>query len=221
VAQLIPAAVSNTEDGLTMIIPDISSKVLKTHFAGDFNADNILLVAGWSKALCLPLDALRKAFMTVHVPGRFDMVWNDKRRRVIVDYAHTPDALERVLRTAKSLCRGTLSVVFGCGGDRDRTKRPIMGGIAENEADKVWVTSDNPRTENPETIIQEILAGMHTEKFQVMVQREDAIAAACRALRDGDWLVVAGKGHEDYQIIGRTKHHFDDREMVCREMEKC
>ena len=221
IAQLKPTVVNNTEDGLTMSVPGISSDALETHFVGDFNADNILLVAGWSKALGLPLTALRKALLTVHVPGRFDMVWNDKQRRVIVDYAHTPDALERVLRTARSLCRGTLSVVFGCGGDRDRTKRPIMGSIAEKEADMAWVTSDNPRTEDPEVIINEIVAGMHSKKFQVIIRREEAIATACKALRDGDWLVVAGKGHEDYQIIGRTKHHFDDRELVRQEMEKC
>ncbi len=221
IAQLKPTVVNNTEDGLTMSVPGISSEALETHFVGDFNADNILLVAGWSKALGLPLTALRKALLTVHVPGRFDMVWNDKQRRVIVDYAHTPDALERVLRTARSLCRGTLSVVFGCGGDRDRTKRPIMGSIAEKEADMAWVTSDNPRTEDPEVIINEIVAGMHSKKFQVIIRREEAIATACKALRDGDWLVVAGKGHEDYQIIGRTKHHFDDRELVRQEMEKC
>ncbi len=221
IAQLKPTVVNNTEDGLTMSVPGISSEALETHFVGDFNADNILLVAGWSKALGLPLTALRKALLTVHVPGRFDMVWNDKRRRVIVDYAHTPDALERVLRTARSLCRGTLSIVFGCGGDRDRTKRPIMGSIAEKEADMAWVTSDNPRTEDPEVIINEIVAGMHSKKFQVIIRREEAIATACKALRDGDWLVVAGKGHEDYQIIGRTKHHFDDRELVRQEMEKC
>lgn len=221
VAQLTPTTVNNTEDGLTMIVPALSSEVLETHFVGDFNADNILLVAGWSQSLGLPLSALRKALLTVHVPGRFDMVWNDKRRRVIVDYAHTPDALERVLRTARSLCRGTLSVVFGCGGDRDRTKRPIMGSIAEKEADMAWVTSDNPRTEDPQGIINEIVAGMHSKKFRVLIHREAAIAEACKALRDGDWLVVAGKGHEDYQIIGRTKHHFDDREVVCEEMKKC
>lgn len=220
-AQLKPTVMNNTEDGLTMSVPGISSDALETHFVGDFNADNILLVAGWSKALGLPLTALRKALLTVHVPGRFDMVWNDKQRRVIVDYAHTPDALERVLRTARSLCRGTLSIVFGCGGDRDRTKRPIMGSIAEKEADMAWVTSDNPRTEDPEVIINEIVAGMHSKKFQVIIRREEAIATACKALRDGDWLVVAGKGHEDYQIIGRTKHHFDDRELVRQEMEKC
>ena len=138
---------------------------------------------------------------------------------MIVDYAHTPDALERVLTTARSLCRGKLSCVFGCGGDRDKTKRPIMGAIAERLSDKAWLTSDNPRTENPTDIINDVRAGMKTDKFSVVEKREEAIAKACAELKDGDWLVIAGKGHEDYQIVGKTKHHFDDREEAVKAME--
>ena len=164
---------------------------------------------------------MRAALASVRVPGRFEKVWNKNGKHVIVDYAHTPDALERVLTTARSLCRGCLSTVFGCGGDRDRTKRPIMGHIAETLADKAWLTSDNPRTENPGAIIADVRAGMTTKKFEVVEDRAEAIKRACAALQEGDWLVIAGKGHEDYQIVGKTKHHFDDREEAVKAMEGC
>jgi UDP-N-acetylmuramoyl-L-alanyl-D-glutamate--2,6-diaminopimelate ligase len=166
----------------------------------------------------VPEDAMRKAIATVRVPGRFEKVWSKNGKHVIVDYAHTPDALERVLNVARSLCRGKLSTVFGCGGDRDKTKRPIMGGIAERIADKAWLTSDNPRTEKPADIIADVRAGMTTDKFEVVENREEAINRACAELKSGDWLVIAGKGHEDYQIIGKTKHHFDDREIAVKAM---
>ena len=173
----------------------------------------------WAKAIGISESSIRKALATVKVPGRFEMTFNDGARRVIVDYAHTPDALERVLRVARSLCKGKLSVVFGCGGDRDRNKRPMMGAIAEQGADFAWVTSDNPRTEKPEDIIADIVKGMHSDHFKVIVSREDAIREACKAMQAGDFLVVAGKGHENYQIIGKTKHHFDDHEVILREMK--
>lgn len=213
--------VVNTEDGLKFTLPMVAADAFETPLCGDFNVDNVLLVLGWAHSIGVPETAIRKALATVRVPGRFEKVWNKNGKHVIVDYAHTPDALERVLNTARSLCRGTLSVVFGCGGDRDRTKRPIMGDIAERMADKAWLTSDNPRTENPADIIKDVLAGMKTDKFEVEENRAIAIQRACAALKDGDWLVIAGKGHEDYQIIGKTKHHFDDREEAVKAMEKC
>lgn len=218
-AMVVPRSVENSENGLVLDVPFVSSHVLKTGLVGDFNADNALLVSAWARTLGISDAAIEKALLTVKVPGRFEVTFNDGARRVIVDYAHTPDALERVLHTARSLCKGKLSVVFGCGGDRDRNKRHIMGAIAEREADFAWVTSDNPRTENPEAIIAEIVSGMHTKKFRVVVSREEAISKACHALQAGDMLVVAGKGHENYQIIGTTKHHFDDHEIILREMK--
>jgi UDP-N-acetylmuramoyl-L-alanyl-D-glutamate--2,6-diaminopimelate ligase len=213
--------VENTEDGLKMLLPAISGVPFETPLCGDFNVDNVMLVLSWAKAVGVPEAAMRKALAGIRVPGRFEKVWNRNGRHVIVDYAHTPDALERVLSTARSLCRGKLSCVFGCGGDRDKTKRPIMGAIAERMADKAWLTSDNPRTENPADIINDVRAGMKTDKFSVVENREEAIYKACAELKDGDWLVIAGKGHEDYQIIGKTKHHFDDREIAVKAMEKC
>lgn len=213
--------VKNTENGLEFTLPAVAAEAFETPLCGDFNVDNVLLVLAWAKAVGVPELSMRAALASVRVPGRFEKVWNKAGKHVIVDYAHTPDALERVLNTARSLCRGRLSVVFGCGGDRDKTKRPIMGGIAERLADKAWLTSDNPRTENPSDIIDDVRAGMSTDKFEVVEDRSSAIAQACAALKDGDWLVIAGKGHEDYQIVGKTKHHFDDREEAVKAMEKC
>ena len=214
-------AVKSTEEGLEMLLPMIAKEKLETPLCGEFNVDNVLLVLAWANAIGIPELAMRAAIASVRVPGRFEKVWNKGGRHVIVDYAHTPDALERVLNTARSLCRGTLSTVFGCGGDRDRTKRPIMGHIAETLADKAWLTSDNPRTEDPLAIIEDVRAGMKTDKFEVVPDRAEAIRKACAALKDGDWLVIAGKGHEDYQIVGKTKHHFDDREQAVKAMEEC
>ncbi len=211
-------AVENTEDGLKFVLPAVAADRFETPLCGDFNVDNVLLVLSWAKAIGISETAMRKAIDTVRVPGRFEKVWNKNGIHVVVDYAHTPDALERVLMTARGLCRGKLSCIFGCGGDRDKTKRPIMGEIAERLSDKAWLTSDNPRTENPTDIISDVKAGMKTDKFEVVELRDEAIKRACAELKDGDWLVVAGKGHEDYQIIGKTKHHFDDHEEVVKAM---
>lgn len=221
-AQIRPLGeVKNTEDGLSFVLSAAPEIKYETPLCGDFNVDNVLLVLGWAKSIGLSEEVIRMALSKIRVPGRFEKVWNKNGIHVVVDYAHTPDALERVLKTARSLCRGTLSTIFGCGGDRDKTKRPIMGSIAERLADKAWLTSDNPRTEVPSEIIKDVLAGMTTNKFEVVEERAEAIVKACCALKDGDWLVIAGKGHEDYQIIGKTKHHFDDREEAVKAMEKC
>ena len=211
-------SVVNTENGLEFTLPMVAKEKFETPLCGDFNVDNVLLVLAWANALQVPELSMRAALASVRVPGRFEKVWNRDGKHVVVDYAHTPDALERVLATARKLCRGKLSTVFGCGGDRDRTKRPIMGHIAETIADTAWLTSDNPRTEDPLAIIEDVRAGMSTDKFVVVADRAEAIRKACAALKDGDWLVIAGKGHEDYQIVGKTKHHFDDREEAVKAM---
>jgi len=147
------------------------------------------------------------------VPGRFETVDEGQPFLVAVDYAHTPDALERVLRQARELASGRVIAVFGAGGDRDRAKRPLMGSIARSLADLVVVTSDNPRTEDPSAIIDEVVAGMpDLDGVTVEPDRMAAIGAAVGMARPGDVVVIAGKGHEDYQIVGRSKSHFDDRE---------
>jgi len=213
-AEVVPTQLRTGEDGIDFQLDRLSAVPFHSRLCGEFNADNILLVCGWVLANQYSERSLRAALLDVQIPGRFEMVYNDGSRRVIVDYAHKPDALERVLATARSLCKRKLVVVFGCGGDRDQGKRPIMGQIAENVADMCFVTSDNPRTENAETILREIVAGMHKNSHAVIADRAQAIQVACRTLDAGDWLVVAGKGHEDYQIIGTTKQPFDDRKVV-------
>src|SRR5690606_13047510 len=127
----------------------------------------------------------------------------------------TPDALERVLNSLRPLTKGSLVCLFGCGGDRDRAKRPIMGGIAAETADRSFLTSDNPRTENPDAIISEVLAGIaDRSRVAVIADRKEAIRAALDSLGEGDCLLIAGKGHEDYQIIGKEKRHFSDQEEI-------
>jgi UDP-N-acetylmuramoyl-L-alanyl-D-glutamate--2,6-diaminopimelate ligase len=155
------------------------------------------------------------------VPGRFERVEAGQPFLVAVDYAHTPDALERVLTTARKLvgAGGRLGVVFGCGGDRDRGKRPLMGEIAARLADRIWVTSDNPRSERPEAIIAEIVAGIppagpDRARHATVADRKAAIQSALEWAEAGDVVVIAGKGHETYQILGSEVVPFDDRDVA-------
>lgn len=150
------------------------------------------------------------------VKGRVEVVPTDGDYTILIDYAHTPDALENVLRSMRAVTDGRLVALFGCGGDRDKTKRPIMGQIAADNADFVIVTSDNPRTEEPEAIIADITAGLKGKRtpHKTIVSRPEAIEWAIENHRPGDVIVLAGKGHEDYQIVGKTKHHMDEREIV-------
>lgn len=157
-----------------------------------------------------------------NVPGRMEIVPTDTPYTVVIDYAHTPDALENVLRSLRAITTGRIFAVFGCGGDRDRTKRPIMGGIAAANADVVIVTSDNPRTEDPEAILDDIMAGINHPAAAVyrICDRRKAIAEAMHMAGAGDVILLAGKGQETYQIIGREKHHLDEREVVADVLAK-
>lgn len=148
--------------------------------------------------------------------GRLEPVPNDRGFTVLIDYAHTPDGLENAISSARIFTKGRVITVFGCGGNRDRTKRPQMGAIASRLSDYAWVTSDNPRKEDPAAIIEEILTGMTdlSGHYSVEPDRAAAIAAALSSARSGDTVLIAGKGHETYQIIGETRIHFDDREEV-------
>jgi UDP-N-acetylmuramoyl-L-alanyl-D-glutamate--2,6-diaminopimelate ligase len=197
---------------------------------GKFNAYNILAALAALKGLGIGDNIVADGIRSLKcVPGRLERVPNGAGINVIVDYAHKPDALEKVLKTLREV-RGSnrLITVFGCGGDRDRTKRPIMGKLAVELSDHVFITSDNPRTENPEGIIKEILVGTAGFKnFSVSPDRKESISAAVRFARPGDLVLIAGKGHEDYQIIldpsqpGKTKKiHFDDREVAAAEIAK-
>lgn len=213
--------------GLTMKIatPDGAISV-RSRLCGRFNAQNILAATAVAWRWGIPLDVVGRAVESVTcVPGRFEAVANDREIMALVDYAHTPDALENVLAHARELKGGPnnrLIVVFGCGGDRDRAKRPLMGKAAGRLADVVIVTSDNPRSEKPGSIINEILSGVREVAgqlrggmgYEVIENRREAVDRAVKLAWPGDVIVVAGKGHEDYQIIGSKKLHFDDREVL-------
>ena len=224
--------------GISGVLQTPSGEVpFRSEMLGRFNLYNILAAAGAGVALGLPLDAIRAGIERHRpVPGRMERVPNDRGVTLIVDYAHTGDALENVLQTVSALDARRIITVFGCGGDRDRSKRPVMAGIAGRYSDLTLITSDNPRTEDPAEIIREVRAGIlplglreyraddlavvsrrddsaACEKgFTTVAGRRDAIRLAVRISRPGDIVLLAGKGHEDYQIIGTTKHHFDDRE---------
>ncbi|MBZ0233740.1 MAG: UDP-N-acetylmuramoyl-L-alanyl-D-glutamate--2,6-diaminopimelate ligase, partial [Deltaproteobacteria bacterium] len=204
----------STVDGIWARISTPRGELLVTSrpLIGRYNVANIALVVGIGEALGLPHDVIARGIASVPgVPGRVERVPNDAGLDLVVDYAHTPDALENVLRTLRPLCKRRLICVFGCGGDRDPTKRPKMGAVVSALADLVVVTSDNPRTEDPRAIVEMILPAVPSP-FYVDVDRRTAIRAAIAAATPGDIVLVAGKGHEDYQILGTTKIHFDDRE---------
>ena len=178
---------------------------------------NALTVLGTVLQMGVGLEEACKSLSTATgVKGRVEVVPTDGDYTILIDYAHTPDALENVLKSMRQVTEGRLVALFGCGGDRDRKKRPIMGRIAQENADFVIVTSDNPRTEQPEAIVAEILAGMDESRanMQVIVDRPKAIEWAIEHHQPGDVIVLAGKGHEDYQVIGKTKIHMDEREIV-------
>ena len=178
---------------------------------------NILTAAACTHALGLGLDAVAAALATCGgAPGRFERVAHSGDFAVVVDYAHTDDALRNVLRTARDVTRGRVITVFGCGGDRDRTKRAPMGEAAASLSDVVIATSDNPRTEDPEAILHDVEVGLRAvgKPYMKIVDRREAIRRAVEEARAGDLVVIAGKGHEDYQIIGAEKRHFDDREVA-------
>ncbi|MBA3498174.1 MAG: UDP-N-acetylmuramoyl-L-alanyl-D-glutamate--2,6-diaminopimelate ligase, partial [Gemmatimonadales bacterium] len=181
---------------------------------GDFNVSNALGAAAAALALGLPLsDVAGRLAATPQVPGRMERI-ADTPCIVLRDYAHTPDALERALATLRPLTRGRLIVVFGCGGDRDRGKRPLMGRVAAMGADLAIATSDNPRTEDPGAIIDEIEQGMGDVPHLRITDRLAAIHAGLEAAREGDTLLLAGKGHEIYQVLGTERVPFDERAIV-------
>jgi UDP-N-acetylmuramoyl-L-alanyl-D-glutamate--2,6-diaminopimelate ligase len=178
---------------------------------------NILTAAACAHALGINYDAVVEALKTCGgAPGRFERVAHEGDFAVVVDYAHTDDALLNVLRTARDVTRGRVITVFGCGGDRDRTKRAPMGEAAASLSDVVIATSDNPRTEDPESILRDVEVGLRAagKPYLKIVDRRDAIHRAIGEARAGDLVMIAGKGHEDYQIVGAEKRHFDDREVA-------
>jgi len=195
-----------------------------TSLLGRHNVSNLLAAAGLCLGCGFGLDAIAAGLSKAKtVPGRLEPVDCGQNFSVLIDYAHTDDALKNVLSTLKPLCKGKLTVVFGCGGDRDRTKRPRMARVVEQLADFVIVTSDNPRTEAPETIIGEIFTGFEkptADKITHEVDRKKAIKLAIENASADDIVLIAGKGHETYQIIGKQKFDFDDKTVVKEYLER-
>jgi UDP-N-acetylmuramoyl-L-alanyl-D-glutamate--2,6-diaminopimelate ligase len=190
---------------------------------GGFMVYNSLDVLGAAMALGVPLEKSAEALgRSARVKGRVEVVPTGTDYTMLIDYAHTPDAIDNVLTSVRGFARGRVVALFGCGGDRDRTKRPKMGALAAQLADFVIVTSDNPRTEQPADIINEILAGMKDTKtpYVVIENRVEAIHYAMDNAKKGDVIVLCGKGHETYQIIGTVKHHLDEREIIAEHLKK-
>ena len=192
---------------------------VRSSLVGRPNVYNIVAAVSAGTALGLPIDAIERGIEALPgVPGRFQLVSGAQDEvTAVVDYAHTDDALRNLLETARPLARGRLITVFGCGGDRDRTKRPLMGAVADRLSDVIVVTSDNPRSEDPTRIIDEIRRGLSAEmrrdsghRLLTIVDRGEAISKAIELARPGDLVLIAGKGHEKYQAIGERVLPFDD-----------
>ena len=184
---------------------------LRSHLLGDFNLSNLLAVIGVLGQLQItPAEIAALLPQLDPIAGRMQRVATDADIEVVVDYAHTPDALEHALAASRRHCRGQLWCVFGCGGDRDAGKRPLMGAVAGRLADRIVLTSDNPRRENPQHILDQIAAGIDVADVMIESDRATAISLAIRRARRGDMVLLAGKGHEDYQLIGAEIRPFND-----------
>lgn len=208
-------------DGTDLILRTPAGEIrYRLQLIGRPNIYNVMAATGAALSLGISKSEIRRGIEGLEgVPGRVEKVDAGQPFTVVVDYAHSPDALENLLNTVSLLPHKKLITVFGCGGDRDKSKRPIMGAIAVRMSDLVFATSDNPRSEDPLEILEEIEAGMHKgpAPYRILPDRREAIKAAVSSARKGDVVVIAGKGHEDYQILGDRTIHFDDRE-VAREL---
>jgi UDP-N-acetylmuramoyl-L-alanyl-D-glutamate--2,6-diaminopimelate ligase len=209
------------ENSLTGLVMAVNDQEVHFRLIGEFNAYNLLAVYG--AAICLgedKLEVLRCLSVLTGAEGRFDFIVSPEQKVIaIVDYAHTPDALLNVLATIRKLRKGheQIITVVGCGGDRDKTKRPLMAEVACEHSDKAIFTSDNPRSEDPAEIIKDMEAGLGTaakRKYISIVDRREAIKAAISLAKQDDIVLIAGKGHEKYQEIKGVKNHFDDKEVV-------
>ena len=191
---------------------------IKVPVLGSFTVYNAMTAAALLVQCGFGFDEVCRSFGAVStVPGRLEIIPTGRDFTILLDYAHKPDALEKVLKTVRSFSTGRVVVVFGCGGDRDKLKRPLMGKIAEELADFVYVTSDNPRHEDPEAIIREIIDGMkQPKKRKVICDRREAIRTAILEHQPGDVVILAGKGHETYQKVGDSVLHFDEREVAAQ-----
>ena len=221
-ADLYGEIVEYTNDGMKIkIIYEGLEYIINVNLVGEYNLHNILGCVASALSFGIDMERIvRKLEKMPSVPGRFETVKNNRNARIVVDYAHTDDGLMNVGTTLKKITQNRVITLFGAGGDRDNKKRPKMAKAAANFSDYIILTSDNPRTEDPTAILKEVEAGLTeikfpVEKYIVIVDREQAIKYAVQKIvEEGDSLLIAGKGHETYQIIGREKRHFDDREVV-------
>ena len=218
-ADLMAKDLHLAQDGMELTLMYVGAQVAQLHIGitGLFNVYNVLAAVGVALAENVPTADIVEALRSfTGVPGRFELVREGQPFSVIVDYAHTPDGMENVLRTARAVTAGRIIAVFGCGGDRDRTKRPIMGRMAAELADIAILTSDNPRTEDPAAILDEVETGVlpaiGAKPYEKLVDRRTAIFHAVGTARAGDTVVILGKGHENYQILKDKTIHFNDRE---------
>ena len=208
------------EESFEGMLLDLNGQEVSVQFVGRFNVSNLLAIYGAAVMMGItPTDAVTALSAMKSVNGRFETIRSKNGVTAIVDYAHTPDALVNVLNTINEILnhKGECWTVCGAGGNRDKGKRPIMACEAANNSDRVIITSDNPRFEDPQEIINDMLAGLDEQQKQKVisiVDRREAIRTACMMAKPGDVILVAGKGHEDYQIIQGVKHHFDDHEVI-------
>ena len=213
--------ITNSYVDFRVKITDRNERV-KTGIPGRFSVYNSLAAICVAQKFGVSVDNVKDALLEVRVPGRSELVDNKKELTIMIDYAHSPESLQNILQATKSYTRGRVISVFGCGGDRDKGKRPIMGEISGKIADYTIITSDNPRTEDPQVIVDEIEEGIKKTngKYEVVVDRVEAIEKAIKMANKRDIIILAGKGHEPYQEINGVKHPFDERIIVNEIIEK-
>ena len=223
-ADILASAISLGEDFVEFTVSESGEKHnLHLNIPGKFSVYNALCAAGAARALGISYESMTAGLASAgNVKGRVELVPTDTPYRVFIDYAHSPDGLSNILHTARGFTRGRVIVLFGCGGDRDRTKRAVMGEIAGKLADFSIITSDNPRTENPIDIIEEIKCGIDRTngEYIIIVNRREAIEYALKTAGERDTVLLCGKGQETYQIIGDKKLHFDEREVIREILDK-
>jgi UDP-N-acetylmuramoyl-L-alanyl-D-glutamate--2,6-diaminopimelate ligase len=206
------------EEGFEGMLLSINRQEVFVPLVGRFNASNLLAIYGTAVCLGFGKDDILRVLSTLQpVNGRFEAIHSAKGWTAVVDYAHTPDAVDNVINTINEIRRGRLITVVGCGGNRDKGKRPMMAQIAKRGSDQLILTSDNPRDEEPADILRDMAAGLTEDELRstlIIEDRESAIKTACILAQKDDVILIAGKGHEDYQIIRGVKHHFDDHEVV-------
>ena len=214
---LYASGISHHAQGVSFTLKThLGDSLINTKLIGDFNIDNLLAAIAVLLNAEVSLASIAQSVqLLTAIPGRMESFSAANMPLAVVDYAHTPDALENALKACRQHCQGQLWLVFGCGGDRDSGKRPLMGQIAEANSDNIIITNDNPRTESPQAIADDILSGcQQPEKITVMLERQQAVLAALRQATSDDVVLLAGKGHEDYLIIGEQEFSYNERELV-------